>query len=240
MTIPDGLYVAISQESYSSILSFPTRIQPADLKVNPRIDVVSPTVDGIADLLKGMAYWYTSSHSGHFVPTSWKQDVLTAFHSAVTKSTIRWDFNSQLQRLIKIPSRVALDELKAIYFSKIVKSPGFSHRLVSHALRTGEISPEDLVQDLVDFLRANKFFNWIEVEDDSIHWLTEFALRMANKPSTLYDWAKLRLSTGVEEMLASNLVLLHTAHLYEAAVNYQVTMESSVKVAMMDASWRWS
>ena len=238
--VPSGLYVAISQGSHSSILSFPTKLLPQDLKLVPRIHKVPPSLEGIMGLLQTMAYWYTSSHSGHAIPSYWKKEVLRKFHSSIRESTLTAEFNSQLQRLVETPNLTLLNQLKAIYCSRIVKSASFADRLVSHAFSTKEHSPDDLITTLVDFLRTNKFFNWLKMEGETADWLTEFALRAANKPSSLHVWANSRMKAGIEEVFLKSRPLLHTAHLYEAAVNFARAGDATDKTSKMEARWEWT
>jgi len=238
--VPNGLYVATSRGSHSSILSFPTKLQLQDLKLVPRIHKVPPSLNGIMDLLRAMAYWYTSSHSGHAIPSYWKKEVLGKFHSSIRESTLTPEFNSQLRQLVETPNLPLLNQLKAVYCSRIVKNAGFADRLVSHALSTKEYAPDDLVTTLVDFLRTNKFFSWLKIEGETADWLTTFAMRAANKPSSLNDWANSRMKEGVEEVFLKSRPLLHTAHLYEAAVKFAMTGDATDKTSEMSARWEWT
>lgn len=239
--ISDGLYVAKAGDSFSSILSYPAKLQNmGELKIEPKISIVSRTGDSIADLLEGMAYWYRSGHSGHAIPRNWKIDVLAEFHRVITQSTINSEFNSTLGQLTRQPSLGAFNELAAVYESRIIKNHHFNDSLVSHALGCKLSSPEDLTYDLAEFLKTAKFFQMLKVHDGSAHWLTEFALRIANKPSTVYEWANGRFRAGLDEILSNKQYLLQTAHLFVAAINYQRFADSSDQSPVISPSWTWS
>lgn len=232
-----GLYVATIADFKAAIVVPPVVETLADLRFEPRVDVLDRTVDPIAQLLALARLWNTARQSGELIGRA-RQRLVSRAIAAQIASLIAGDNWSRCEQKFS-REELGLGALRrAIPIRRRQREDGW------RAIAVDQIFPREILVQLADAPlteRGVAFKNFAESNlglerEGNLLWLAEFALRMASAPGSLENWAGPLLAKGTKALLAVPTFAC-TARFLVLAVDQMRTLP--LGAGEIYAGWGW-